>query len=113
MGASADALLREQAEVVRDLLSCNAIFTDALGLEKTDECANIPRIGLDSILGQPPLHLETREIKVNEMLDTLWHGRGGFIAGFYDDNPSIGLEPKWQEIASDEYIRTGVASRYL
>jgi uroporphyrinogen decarboxylase len=41
--------------------------------------------------------------KAREMLDKLWKGKGGFIAGFYTDNVAIGLEPKWQEIASDEF----------
>lgn len=50
--------------------------------------------------------------KALEMLDKLWGGRGGFIAGFYGDNNSIGLEPMWQEHASDEFRRSGVASRY-
>lgn len=50
--------------------------------------------------------------KVREMLDKLWRGRGGFIAGYYGDNVSIGLDPKWQEIACDEFLRYGVATRY-
>lgn len=41
------------------------------------------------------------------MLDQLWRGRGGYIAGFYGDNPSIGLEPRWQEIASQEFAEYG------
>lgn len=46
--------------------------------------------------------------EVNELLDKLWHnGQGGFIAGYYGDNASIGLEPKWQDIASDEFIKKG------
>jgi uroporphyrinogen decarboxylase len=43
----------------------------------------------------------------SEMIERLWRGRGGFIAGFYGDNDSIGLEPKWQEIASDEFLKKG------
>jgi hypothetical protein len=50
--------------------------------------------------------------KVREMLDKLWQGRGGFIAGYYADNASIGLEPQWQEFACDEFLRAGVAARY-
>lgn len=50
--------------------------------------------------------------KVREMLDKLWRGRGGFIAGYYGDNSSIGLEPKWQDIACDEFVKTGIASNY-
>ena len=45
--------------------------------------------------------------KAREMLDKLWHGRGGFIAGYYNDNVSIGLDPKWQEYACDEFVRSG------
>jgi len=56
--------------------------------------------------------LQTRDekiirVKAREMLDKLWKGRGGFIAGFYTDNVAIGLEPKWQEIASDEFLTYG------
>ncbi len=50
--------------------------------------------------------------KVKEMLDKLWKGRGGFIAGYYDDNASIGLDPKWQDFACDEFNKTGIASQY-
>ncbi len=49
---------------------------------------------------------------VREMLDKLWKGRGGYIAGFYGDNASIGLEPEWQEIASDEFTRYGVKENF-
>jgi uroporphyrinogen decarboxylase len=51
--------------------------------------------------------------KVREMLDKLWRGRGGFIAGFYGDNVSIGLDPKWQEIACDEFTKVGLAANYV
>ena len=50
--------------------------------------------------------------KAREMLDKLWHGRGGFIAGYYDDNASIGLDPQWQGYACDEFSRSGIATRY-
>jgi hypothetical protein len=43
--------------------------------------------------------------KAREMLDKLWRGRGGFVAGYYGDNASIGLEPKWQEYACDEFMK--------
>lgn len=45
--------------------------------------------------------------KAREMLDKLWRGKGGFIAGYYGDNASIGLDPKWQEIAIDEFTKSG------
>lgn len=35
-----------------------------------------------------------------EMLDVLWRGQGGFIAGYYPDLPSLGLDEKWQLYAS-------------
>ena len=45
--------------------------------------------------------------EARELIDKLWRGRGGFIGGHYGDEPSIGLEPKWQAIADDEYMRYG------
>ena len=50
--------------------------------------------------------------KAGEMLDKLWKGRGGFIAGYYGDNTSIGLDPKWQQHACDEFLSHGVLSNY-
>ena len=50
--------------------------------------------------------------EARELLDRLWQGRGGFIAGYYSDNASIGLDPKWQAHACDEFTTRGVASRY-
>lgn len=45
------------------------------------------------------------------MLEKLWrNGRGGFVAGYYGDNASIGLEPKWQEFACDEFLKKGQAA---
>lgn len=50
--------------------------------------------------------------KAREMVDKLWRGSGrreygGFIAGYYDDNASIGLDPGWQAIACDEFLACG------
>ena len=50
--------------------------------------------------------------KAREMLDKLWHGQGGFIAGYYGDNKSIGLDPKWQAFACDEFTRAGITAGY-
>ena len=50
--------------------------------------------------------------RAREMLDKLWRGRGGFIARFYEDMASIGVDPALQAAASDEFLRHGVASRY-
>ncbi len=60
---------------------------------------------------EPRIRAEARE-----MLDKLWSGRdgrdgggtGGFIAGFYSDETSIGLGPECQAAASDEFVRSGV-----
>ena len=44
--------------------------------------------------------------KVREMVEKLWRRNGGgFIAGYYSDNASIGLDPKWQAIASEEFLQ--------
>lgn len=50
--------------------------------------------------------------EADELLDKLWAGRGGFMAKKYRDEPSIGLEPRWQEIARDEFVRRGVTQTY-
>jgi uroporphyrinogen decarboxylase len=42
-----------------------------------------------------------------QMVDRLFKGRGGFIAGFYEDEASIGLDSRWQEIAADQFIKSG------
>jgi len=51
--------------------------------------------------------------EASELLEKLWCGRGGFIAGFYWDEPSIGLEPKWQQIACDEFLQKGRRERFI
>ena len=52
---------------------------------------------------------EVIRIKAREMLDKLWKRKGGgFIAGYYSDNESIGLDPKWQNYASDEFKKYGI-----
>jgi hypothetical protein len=51
--------------------------------------------------------------KAKEMLDKLWRGQGGFIAGYYADNASIGLDPKWQDCACDTFTRMGIVRKYV
>lgn len=46
--------------------------------------------------------------RAREMLKKLWRGRGGFIAGYYEDNASLGLTPVWQSYACEEFERYGV-----
>lgn len=41
------------------------------------------------------------------MLDKLWKGRGGFVAGYYADNAAIGLDPTWQNYACQEFFEYG------
>ena len=50
--------------------------------------------------------------RAREMLDKLWRGRGGFVAGFYWGMEAIGVEPALQAAASDEFVAHGVRSRY-
>jgi hypothetical protein len=50
--------------------------------------------------------------KAREMVDKLWQGRGGFIGGRYVDEKTLGLEPKWQDIASEEFMRRGKRENY-
>ncbi|NIA08154.1 MAG: hypothetical protein GWP14_11070 [Actinobacteria bacterium] len=61
--------------------------------------------------------LQTRDEQIiraeaRRMLDKLWKGRGGFIAGYYNDNASIGLSPEVQGWACDEFIKQGLAEHY-
>jgi hypothetical protein len=56
--------------------------------------------------------LQTRDpdairAEARELLAKLWAGRGGFIAGFYRDEASIGLEPEWQRVASAAFLAHG------
>ena len=44
---------------------------------------------------------------VREMLDRLWKGEGGFIAGFFWDNRTLHLEPRWQQYACEEFLLYG------
>jgi hypothetical protein len=44
------------------------------------------------------------------LVSYLWRSRGGFIAGFYNDEASIGLDPSWQAIARDEFLKIGIPS---
>ena len=50
--------------------------------------------------------------KVEEMLEKLWKGRGGLIAGRYSDDASIGLDPYWQEFACEVFLEKGIRPRY-
>ena len=50
--------------------------------------------------------------KARQMLDKLWRGEGGFVAGYYEDNESIGLDPKVQGWASDEFEKYGVKDNF-
>lgn len=61
--------------------------------------------------------LQTRDerlirAKAREMLDKLWKGRGGFMAGYYEDNQSIGLDPQVQGWASAEFEAYGISSEF-
>ena len=66
----------------------------------------------DYLYGRLLAIAERIRARAREMLDKLWRGRGGFIAGFYSDERSIGLDPEWQAAASEEFVAHGVRSRY-
>ncbi len=56
--------------------------------------------------------LQTRDKKViesdvREMVEELGGRGGGFFAKYYEDNKSIGLEPKWQDVACRAFIKYG------
>ncbi len=56
--------------------------------------------------------LQTKDEKViesdiREMVEKLGGKSGGFIAGYYRDNKSIGLEPKWQDVACRAFVKYG------
>ncbi len=41
------------------------------------------------------------------LVDKLGAFNGGFIAGFYSDMPSIGVEPEWQDVACKAFVKYG------
>jgi len=47
------------------------------------------------------------EQEAREMIEKLGGPEGGFVAGYYADNPSIGLDPRWQEVACRAFLRYG------
>jgi len=49
--------------------------------------------------------------EAREMLVKLWRKRGGFIAGFYPDDASIGLDPVYQLYANDEFTKEGISTK--
>ena len=51
------------------------------------------------------------QAQVREMLDKLWKGRGGFVAGYYSGNQAIGLTEEVQGWACDEFVKCGRAER--
>ncbi len=50
--------------------------------------------------------------EARKMLQMLWKGEGGFIAGYFWDNLSLGIDPQWQEFANDEFLSYGKAENF-
>lgn len=75
------------------------------GLQKMNRISYWCPVDIQTTLQSQDAVLIRREARF--MIDRLWCGRGGFIAGYYTDNASIGLEPIWQEIASQEFAEYG------
>jgi len=46
------------------------------------------------------------------MLDKLWKGRGGFVAGIYGDNNALGIGPEVQQAACETFDAYGRAECY-
>jgi hypothetical protein len=56
--------------------------------------------------------LQTRDealivAEAKELVEKLGGPEGGFIAGYYGDNVSIGLDPYWQDVACRAFMRYG------
>lgn len=49
---------------------------------------------------------------VQALLDQLWRGDGGFVAGYYGDNASLGIDPGWQSLACEQFVRFGTREMY-
>lgn len=47
------------------------------------------------------------EAAAREYIEKLGCFGGGFFAGYYSDNVGIGLDPKWQAIASEAFMKYG------
>jgi len=47
------------------------------------------------------------EAEAREMVAKLGGPEGGFIAGYYGDNASIGLDPHWQDVACRAFMTCG------
>ncbi|NLT73767.1 MAG: hypothetical protein GXX94_06175 [Chloroflexi bacterium] len=53
------------------------------------------------------------EAEARELIERLGGPDGGFVAGYYSDNASIGLDPAWQDIACRAFVRYGTFERDL
>lgn len=62
-------------------------------------------VDIQQTLQKKDEELITAEAK--ELVGKLGGRQGGFIAGYYTDNPSIGLEPHWQDVACQAFTRAG------
>lgn len=47
------------------------------------------------------------EAEAKELVEKLGGPEGGFIAGYYSDNASIGLDPYWQDVACRAFMKYG------
>jgi uroporphyrinogen decarboxylase len=47
------------------------------------------------------------EADARDMVHKMGGPDGGFIGGYYGDNPSIGLDPHWQDVACRAFIKYG------
>jgi uroporphyrinogen-III decarboxylase len=47
------------------------------------------------------------ETAARELIEKLGGPEGGFVAGYYNDNQSIGLDPHWQDVACRAFTKYG------
>jgi hypothetical protein len=52
------------------------------------------------------------EAEAKELVEKLGGPEGGFIAGYYGDNASIGLDPHWQDAACRAFMKYGSFHRH-
>src|SRR5690554_829875 len=106
----------EQSRLVSELIDagvdCIQLDTpETIGLKNLEDLQSQYRVTfwcpLDINTVLPSKNENFIRQKAREMIKLLWKGKGGFIAGYYWDNASLGLHPKWQDYGCDEFLKYG------
>ena len=64
-------------------------------------------VDIQEVLPKSDAELVRREAQT--MLDVLWRGEGGFIAGWYPDPPALGITAEWQAMANEVFLTHGTS----